>query len=577
MRQARLLFLVLFLLAPPLPVHAAVVQVVIEGISGELLANVRASLSIERERKQPALSEARIHRLHALAPDEISRALQPFGYYRPRIESELMRKDSTLTARYRIVPGPPIRLGKIDLRLSGTGKDDPAFQRLIENFPIKEGEVLNHAEYEKAKRALQDLAAERGYLGAQLTRHEVQVNLARYEAQAAIHFDTGPRYRFGPITFEETDLSPRFLTRFVPFQPGDPYSAGQLFQLQNALADSDYFAQIEVDADPAKATDLEIPVTVHLKEARRNRYAFGIGYGTDTGPRGSASWLRRYVNRHGHRLGAELEVSQIQNRLTTRYIVPLEKPLTDQFSITANWLDENLETRSNQTALLTAGLTQQRETWQRTLSVNLLHENFEVGTESDTTTLLYPEAAWTRVAADNRIHTMRGTRLLLNIRGTVETLVSDATFFQTRAQGKWIRHVGGEGRIIARADLGHTAIDDISELPASLRFYAGGDQSVRGYAYNSLGPEDAAGEVIGGKYLLAGSAEYEHRLKGLWSAAVFYDAGNALNDLSEPLERGAGIGIRWRSPIGLVRVDIASALSRPGNPLRLHILIGPDL
>lgn len=577
MRQARSLFLVLLLFALPLSAYAAAVQVVIEGVSGELLENVRASLSIEREKEQPALSEARIRRLHGLAPDEIRRALQPFGYYRPQIESELVRKDSALTARYRIVPGPPIRLSNIDLRLSGAGTEDTAFQRLIENFPIREGETLNHAEYEKAKRALQDLAAERGYLNAQLTRHEVQVNLAQYEAQAIIHFDTGPRYRFGPVTFTETDLSPRFLERYVPFQPNDPYSASQLFQLQNALADSDYFEQIEVDADPAKATDLEVPVTVRLKESRRNRYAFGIGYGTDTGPRGSASWLRRYINRFGHRLGAELEVSQIQNRLTARYLVPLKKPLTDQFSVTANWLDESLDTRDNQTALLTASLTQQRETWQRALSVNFLHENFEIGAESDSTTLLYPEAAWTRVVADNRIYTTRGMRLLLDIRGTVETLVSDVSFLQARTQGKWIRRIGDKGRAIIRADLGYTAIDDISELPASLRFYAGGDQSVRGYDYNSLGPEDATGEVVGGKYLVAGSVEYEHQLKGRWSAAIFYDTGNALNELSGTLERGAGIGIRWRSPIGLIRVDVASALSRPDNPLRLHIVIGPDL
>ncbi len=577
MRQARFLFLILFLFALPLSAHAAVVRVVIEGISGELLENVRASLSIEREKEQPALSEARIRRLHGLAPDEIRRALQPFGYYRPQIESELVRKDSTLTARYRIYPGPAVHLSEVDLRLSGAGRDDPAFQKLIENFPIRKGDTLNDPAYEKAKRALQDLAAERGYLKAQLTRHEVQVDLERYEARAIIHFDTGPRYRFGPVTFEKTDLSPSLLMRFVPFQTGDPYSANQLFQLQNALADSDYFEQVEVDADPTKATDLEVPVTVRLKESRRNRYAFGIGYGTDTGPRGSASWLRRRINRYGHRLGADAEISQIQSRLTARYVVPLKEPLTDQFITSANWLDEHLPTRDNRTALLSASLTHQRGSWQRALSMNFLHENFDLGTESGSATVLYPEGAWTYVAADNRIYTMRGMRLLFDVRGTAEALLSDTSFFQTRAQGKWIHRIGSEGRAIARADLGYTALTNITALPASLRFYAGGDQSVRGYAYNSLGPKDAAGDVIGGKYLLVGSLEYEHHLTGRWSAAVFYDAGNAMNTLSGPLEQGAGIGVGWRSPIGLIRVYVASALSRSGNPLRLHVVIGPDL
>src|SRR5690606_9543527 len=119
-----------------------------------------------------------------------------------------------------------------------------------------------------------------------------------------------------------------------------------------------------------------------------------------------------------------------------------------------------------------------------------------------------------------------------------------------------------------------TRIDEFSELPASLRFFAGGDQSVRGYRYNSLGPTDASGEVIGGRKLLVGSLEYEHRIRGGWSAAVFYDAGNALEDYGDSLARGAGFGVRWLSPIGQVRIDLASALSEDGNPWRLHLNIG---
>jgi translocation and assembly module TamA len=131
--------------------------------------------------------------------------------------------------------------------------------------------------------------------------------------------------------------------------------------------------------------------------------------------------------------------------------------------------------------------------------------------------------------------------------------------------------------LITRLDIGRTGIDDFTQLPASLRFFAGGDQSVRGYSYNTLGPTDAQGAVVGGPHLLVGSVEYEHALASKWSAAVFFDQGNALNDFRDPLKKGAGVGVRWRTPIGQIRVDVAAALSEPGRPRRFHISIGPDL
>ena len=110
-----------------------------------------------------------------------------------------------------------------------------------------------------------------------------------------------------------------------------------------------------------------------------------------------------------------------------------------------------------------------------------------------------------------------------------------------------------------------------------MRFFTGGAQSVRGYAYQSLGPVDANGEVTGGKYLVVGSIEFEHSFKNKWGVAAFYDVGNAINDISDDLKKGTGIGVRWKSPVGPVRIDLASAISLEGNPWRIHITIGPDL
>ena len=131
--------------------------------------------------------------------------------------------------------------------------------------------------------------------------------------------------------------------------------------------------------------------------------------------------------------------------------------------------------------------------------------------------------------------------------------------------------------MLVRGERATTWITDFGLLPASLRYFAGGDQSVRGFAYKSLSPLDAAGDTIGGRYLVVGSVEYEHSLSRSWSAAVFSDVGNALENMSDPLERGAGVGLRWQSIVGMVRLDMAWALSREDKPWRIHLNIGPDL
>jgi translocation and assembly module TamA len=199
-----------------------------------------------------------------------------------------------------------------------------------------------------------------------------------------------------------------------------------------------------------------------------------------------------------------------------------------------------------------------------------------LGLTDDTTALLIPAASYAHVRADNRLLTRRGYSLQFDLRGAVEQLLSDMSFTQAGLKAKLIQPVFRRDRLIARAQAGSTWTDSFDELPATLRYFAGGDQSVRGYGFEELGPRDASGEVIGGKHLLFGSLEYEHRVRGDWGVAVFYDTGNAFNSVHDGLESGAGIGLRWRSPVGMVRVDLASAISAD-NGLRLHFTLGPDL
>lgn len=566
----------LALVCAPVAARATTVEVKITGLDEELLGNVRLLLGIEQNRGEPGLTDGRIRALHARAPAEIRRALEPFGYYRAGVRAELVAVNGRWLARYVVEPGPPLPVAELDLRLDGDAREDEEFQELLATFPVRLGERLQHAGYEDGKRALLSLAAERGYFDARLVRHEVRVDLERYQAEVALHLDSGPRYRFGPVRFEQEFFDPEFLERFTTFRPGEPYRNSALLQLQTALTDTDYFQQVEVQPHRELAADHEVPITVRLVLRPPNKYTFGVGYGTDTGMRGKLGWERRLINPGGHRFGAAVDLSEIRTTLSARYRIPVLDPRTDEIVVSTAYTDDHPQASTSEIITFGVGLRHRRGAWRETLSATYHREDYTAGEDEGRTSLFMPGATWERVWGQERLHAHRGSRWQLDLRGASTDLASDVTFWQARLAGKTIVPAG-TGRFIVRTEGGYTRVDQFEDLPATLRFYAGGSQNVRGYAYQSLGPVGATGEVIGGHHLAFGSLEYEHRLFGAWSAAVFYDAGKAFSDAGEPWSEGAGAGVRWRTPIGLLRIDVASALSRAGDPWRLHVTIGPDL
>lgn len=566
---------VALLLCAPLA-WAEALEVQINGVDGDLLDNVRQSLSIEQQKDEESLSPARIRRLHDQAQAQIERALEPYGHYRVQVQSRLQHTEQGWLARYDVDPGPAVRITELQVEVQGEARDDPAFDELLQDFPIRQGTPLRHPRYEQAKNALRTLAAERGYFDAELKEHRAEVDLEAYVARVYMRLDSGRRYRFGAVRFERTVVNEDLLRDYIPFEQGDPYLSSKLLELQRSLIDSDYFERVEVDPQTDRSEMQEVPVQVTLTARARSRYSFGIGYGTDTGVRGSVGLERRYVNRRGHRFRTELQLSEIRNVVDARYDIPVRDPRTDRVFLRTRYSDEDLETSSSKTFEVGGGLERTLGLWRQVFSLTYLDSDFTVGTQAGHATLLMPGASWTRIKSDNSLYTRHGSRIGLDVRGAYEDLLSDTSFVQVRAHAKWIRSIG-RNRILVRGEAGSTWVDDFSSLPPSIRFFAGGDYSVRGFAYQTLGPEDEAGNVIGGRHLLVGSVEYEHRIKEKWAAAVFYDAGNAINDFDDELEHSVGVGVRWRSPVGWVRVDLAKPLSESDESVRLHLTIGPDL
>jgi translocation and assembly module TamA len=555
---------------------APTLQVTVEGIRGEVRDNVLSQLGIEQRRRDTDHTDARVQRLHRQAEAEIRGALEPFGYYRPAITSDLSRGAAGWHARYGIEPGPAIRLGDVDVRLLGPGGADPVFRERIEAFPLRRGDVLRHDLYELGKLELLSLAADRGYLQARLVTHRIAVDTSSYTASLALHLETGERHRFGEVRFDQAGFSEDLLLGFVPFRPGDPYATVDLIALQRSMVESDFFRSVDVRARPDLADGLAVPVHVTLEARPRSLLGFGAGYGTDTGPRASGSIELRQLNRFGHRFTSEARVSMIRNGLNTRYLIPRGSP-GDQLALSVGFVDDRPRTHSTQSLQVGASLNHRRGIWREQLYVNVQQDWFEVGDTRGTTRLVLPGASWSRTRTDDPIHSTRGSRVQFDVRGTDEWIGSEVGFFQATLRGKRVRSPFPDGRLLVRGDLGYTLVDDFGSLPPTLRFFAGGDQSVRGYGYQALGPRGPDGEIQGGRHLVVGSVEYEQRLVGDWGAATFFDVGNSMNGLGDRLRQGAGAGIRWVSPVGLLRLDVASAISEPGRPLRLHIVIGPDL
>lgn len=560
-----------------LPAMAAV-EIVLPGLESTVRDAVALSLSLNEVAEDDSASAARIRYLHGRAPEEIRRALSAFSYFNPSIESSLTRQGENWLASYRVEPGTRTSIASARLENRGAGAQDERFQAWLQSPLLQPGAALDQQGYEQLKTELLEGAAAAGYYDARFVRSRIEVDPATDQAAIELLFDTGPLYRAGTFSYSESPVRRSLLERYQTFQPGDPVSTDQLLQMQRGLIDSEYFSSVEIQPhwDQADAQQ-RIPIDVNLTPNQRTAYRFGLGYGTDTGARLSARQDRRWVNDRGHSIDTLVRWSEVSQTFSSQYRIPGPNPLTDRYSVQG--LYEKGDTDTAQTDTWQLGLQEQKYRGRHrfTYALTLEEETFSFDSDDDQTTtrLLVPELGWQLTRADNRLDLSRGYRLGVELSGGARALLSDINFVQLHASAKGVWSLNERWRLLARLEAGATGVSDFSQLPASRRFFAGGDSSVRGYGYETLGPEDSDGEVRGGRYLLVGSLEVDYRLIENWRGALFWDAGNAFDSFSTPLKQSLGVGARWQSPIGPVRLDLAKPLEDEG--VRLHFTLGPDL
>jgi translocation and assembly module TamA len=565
-----------------MPAFAARVSIQVDGVDGELRNVVLGALEIQQYVKRD-VSRGQVRRLYRRAEKQIRTALEPYGYYNASVQGDLASEGDNFRAVLHVKPGDAVKVTSVDIRIDGQIDDLKSVQAARMAFSPQKGQRLDHASYERSKAAIQASLFSVGYLDAELTTHRVEVERASNSAKIMLEWKLGERYRFAETDFEGGQFSDDFMQRFIPWEVGDYYAQDELLALQQRLFDANYFSISQVEPDTAKAANGRIPVSVTLAPAKRTIYTGGVFVGTDTGVGIRGGVERRWVNRKGHKLKFETILAQRLKTLATLYQIPLPGKNNHSLNFGITYRDENTKTSESKTLRLAANDSRVWRGWTRTIGLQFLTGDFKVADQKGSTTLLYPEISMSRKRADNFNFPRKGWSLTVAARAGQKGLVSDTSFAQVIADAKWIRGLGDNGRFIARGSAGYTQVGDFDKLPPELRFFAGGDRSIRGYPYQTVGPRqlfegDTVAKVIGGKELLVGSAEYEYYFTPKWGAATFVDVGDAFSGNNFDLKIGAGFGLRWRSPVGLVRVDLGTPIGdKYASGVELHIVIGPDL
>ncbi|NCF51360.1 BamA/TamA family outer membrane protein [Gammaproteobacteria bacterium] len=551
-------------------------DLLISGIESRLEANVRALSPLATTACESA--PWRVERLFRDADKSVRQALQALGYYEPSIKKSLRWSEDCWHASFEIEAGEPVRLGAVDVRIEGAAADDERFADHVAAARPAPGDILDHGLYESYKASMMRAAMASGFFDAEFLRTEVVVEPRTRSAELALHLQSGTQYQFGEVTFTPGIVRDSLLRGYSDIVPGSPYSSTLVNELYEALGGSNYFATVSISTDPLDTEQKIVPVSVELTPGKRRVYTIGAGVATDTGPQGRLGYSDRRLNEKGHQLETKLFASSVRSELTGSYRWPKKDPRREWMSVFAGVQHENTDTSRSDT--FTVGILRARNLGKRWLDTRYLdysYEDYTVGEQATTSQLIILGNTWESAEGRELGRVSNGRRLSFDVRGASDSLGSDTSFLQFRAKTKWIHSLGGHYRAIARANLGLTIKDDFSELPASVRFFAGGDRSVRGYDYESLGPVDENGDVIGGSYLLDGSVEIDRLLGEKWTIAAFVDSGSAFNDSEIEFSTGAGIGIRWYSPLGPLRLDVAHPFDDPDNDYRIHISLGPDL
>ncbi|WP_319783738.1 autotransporter assembly complex family protein [Oceanisphaera sp. IT1-181] len=545
----------------------------LKGLKGELKDNTRIYLD-----QLPPIEAEQLPRFRKDIQQAVITSLQALGYYEPDIEITA-DKNKPERVLVRVKPGEPVRIRTLNIALNGEASTDPQFELLLSQLALQENQVFQHDVYEKTKASLLSLGLSRGYFDAQYSLHQVLVHPEDKAADVNLLFDSGPRYRFGELVLDSDRPVARILDPLIDIKPGDPYLASKLSGLSRSLSTTGYFRRVEIQPNVAEADEEHrIPLYVTLRAKANNEVEVGVGFSTDEGPRFSSSWDKPWINSLGHSLQTNLKISEPKQDITVVYKIPRGNPLNHYYTVQGGYqmLDQD-DTQSDRVVASVHRFDKDPDGWTRDVFFRSEFESYTQGKQEDESFLLIPGVSYSRTRVKGGLDAYWGDSQVGILELSEPWWGSDTRFVRLFGRTKWLRTVTEGQRVIARAEQGAVWVDDISDLPPSLRFFTGGDMTVRGFSYQSITPVDENGDRLGAKYATALSLEYDYKIAEKWRLATFVDTGTATNDYREDWKVGSGVGVRWQTPVGPVRIDLAFGVSEEEVPMRIHFTLGPEL
>ncbi|MDO8954213.1 MAG: POTRA domain-containing protein [Gammaproteobacteria bacterium] len=551
------------------------IDLVIDVQPKNLSEPIKQALDLYQHQAYVLSSNSHMNTAFQAGYQQIQQALKVQGYFQARVRGSIHHDETKHVwhIHYKVTTGRPLLIKNISIMAVGEGQHNAAIQNVIVNSLLKIGQTLNLNQYDQVKSTLQTTAIANGYFDANYVQHQIQIKVKSYSAAIDLKLNTGKQYHYGTIRFDQSTFSNEFLNRFLNFKSGQAYSQEQVDQLQSNLASSGYFDSIAIIPAPAKTT-YTVPITIKLIPKPAQEYQIGAGYGTDTGVRGLLGWKLRYIGKTGDYITAQIQAARNYTNVTSSFVIPGANPVTDYSSINVG-RSETTITAYTATDII-AGLDHfvQHGPWSTELGIT---QHFIQATEpanpiEPAQRYLLPEATLGYTQLVTKGYFKQGYWWSAQAQGGSRSLLSSTSFAQGTLRTLGSINLDSNDRIFVKAVVGATAVQDISNLSPIFRFYAGGVDTVRGYAYKSLGPEDSNGNLIGGRYIAAAQFTVERRVWNNWSGLVFYDMGNAFNTLqSINLQKGAGLGTSWRSPVGTINLYVAHPIQPVQGSWRFDI------
>ncbi len=521
-------------------------------------------LDISHFAKRDDISDDQFHFLITATPQQVRDLTATAGYFSPIVRTDVRTVKGKKEVTVSVDPGSRTMIASVALSFKGPVlTEDPkqeAATRLA--FSLHEGDPFTQAGWDDAKGAALKQLQSRRYPGAKIQRSEARVDPRTKSAALSVTFDSGPTFTLGPLDVSGVRRYPGdIITHVNPLHTGEIYDVQRIAELQRQLQNTPYYASVAIDVGDDTAKPLDTPIHVKVSEYPYNSVRGGVGYATDTGAHVQGSYS--YLNTFGAAwpLSIQGRVDQIQQYGQITLAMP-PGPRAWTNSVMASYTNTDVSGTTIHSARIGVQRARTSQNIDYAYSILFYDDRLDQNAAGPQTShALMPQWSWTRRQTDDPLFPRSGNLIHAEAGFAVKGLLTDQTFGRAYARAQQYLPIGKRDLVVFRAELGGVFTSGPSSgIPASLLFRAGGSNSVRGYSFQSIG-ESVDGSVLPTKYLVTGSAEYQHWFNHDWGAATFFDIGTATDTWGEKVfYPGVGLGARWRSPVGPVNVDLAYGL-----------------